>query len=151
MWSVTYFVFHLIEVRRVLGGCHQESEPLICSPSFDQTIIPHAKSVGVDVDILERDRIRDHLKSGCSQTGGSPSGPKPLSALDGSRRISPARNDYHQLSHQGHVAHVLSRSQSIPAPATGTPDVIGMGRYSCLSGSSPSHSFSYSSSSEAEP
>jgi len=55
MWSVTYFILDLIEVRWVLVGCHQESEPLIRSPSFDQTVIPHAECIMVDIDVLERD------------------------------------------------------------------------------------------------
>jgi hypothetical protein len=61
MRSVSYRVLDMVEMRRVLVGGNEECESLICSPSFDKTVIPHAECVWVNVDILEWDRVRDHL------------------------------------------------------------------------------------------
>jgi hypothetical protein len=44
-------------------GSDQKSEPLIRPPCFDETVIPHAECIWVNVDILEWDRVRYHLLS----------------------------------------------------------------------------------------
>ena len=53
----------MIEMWGILIGSDQESEPLIGSPRFDKTVIPHAKCIWVNIDILEWDRVRYHLSS----------------------------------------------------------------------------------------